>query len=187
MTRQLFTAFALLFTHLFQPSIANTSGMGPVRIADVATPSRAGAVTEVPFTIDTSEVEGAEIIYTGEQSFPATASGTLTVDIESLYYDAVYLFNANNSVVAKDVIHPDIKMSLEFNAANSARAEVFEALSLTVLPYAELGKLYGEIDQQKRFPELISIYRTDRRMRNDMKTIRLAILIADTLATSYLD
>lgn len=187
MTRQFSIAFALLSTHLFQLNVASTSGMSPAQIADVATSSRAGAVTEVPFTIDTSEVEGAEIIYTGEQSFPASASGTLAVDVESLYYDTVYLFDASNSVVAKDVVHPDIKMSLEFNAANSARAEVFEALSLTVLPYAELGKLYGEIDQQKRFPELTSIYRTDRRMRNDMKTIRLAILIADTLATSYTD
>lgn len=139
--------------------------------------------TQIPFTLDLQENQGAEEIFSLRVSIPAVASGTINATLDDQYFTSFYVLDGDSRIIAKDVVAPDIKTSLVFNATNSARAEVVEALALSVIPFSELKGLYDEIDDHPRFLELISLYSQDAQTRDYFELGQLSVIIANDLIT----
>ena len=99
--------------------------MGPVQIADVATPSRAGAVTEVPFTIDTNEVRGGAYFSGGSLGFnwyqlKGQTSGILRLEgINESFITKVTLLTSDGDIIAQDLIIFGVKTTLIFNKSSA--------------------------------------------------------------------
>lgn len=144
-----------------------------VHLAAQAPPSE--GITEVPFSIDTDEIEGAATIWAdifGDRTMlNGSTSGTFVLPLP-LTADAPIMFvtlsRDGGGIVAEDVLVYGVKETLQFDAANAARARVMETLRTTNLSVELLMEAYGQIDEHPVFPELVQLFVDTRGYPEDL-------------------
>lgn len=122
--------------------------------------------TEIPFSIDKSEVIGGVWIASpAGRTFVNRADKVkhwLTKDVM-----AVYLFDGKGSPVAYDVVAKGFKQTLLFNAINTARADVMMSLVMAGLEGDRWKSSYRRIDRHPKFNKLVEPLRSAKRLAKD--------------------
>lgn len=167
MNWQLIITIALTLANPFQLGTASTPVAGPVMatIDDVTASGGVGAVTEVPFTIDTGEVEKGAYISGGSLGFNwhqlgGQTSGVLHLEgLTKTLITRMSLSASDGSVIAQDLIIPGVKTALTFNAEANALADIVGAAALYGASADEQIAIYERARNHPQFAQLEAIYR----------------------------
>ena len=119
------------------------------------------SLEQIPYTIDTDEVEGATTMWAdllgSRTELQGKSAGT---------YALPHPLSADNPVVIVSISKPKVGMvgrdvliwcrkeKLDFSASNNARAAVISGLIDFRIPKGQLMKAYGKISNHPRFAEL---------------------------------
>lgn len=144
-------------------------------ISDVTASGGAGAVSKVPFSIDTSEVEGGTALSSGLFDFDWYSLGRQTSGVYPLARELsenysivrVTLTLADGSIAAEDLLILGVKETLIFNARTNALAGVINAAEAYGATVAEQIAIYGRAENHPQLTELEAIYRNAKGWPDD--------------------
>ena len=189
MNWSLVTTVALSLSSPFNLGLATSTPETQVQaqFAQVsAQTSSEDGILEVPFAIDTAEVEGASTIWAdifGERTqLNGATSGTFTLPKPLTEGDIFVVTVSKEGVggIAEDVLISGVKESLTFNAANTARALVISDLRMFQISSAELMDAYSRMDAHPSFPSLVQLLQKEKGIPEDEEGAAWEQMIDDT-------
>jgi hypothetical protein len=142
------------------------------------------SLRQIPYTINTDEVQGAAEILANIGSVYVDSATTVPV-IDSI--TSYTVLDAQGEPVAQDVFIPGLKETVTFNATNTVLAAAFLDFRLGSWPIPEQLELYGRFDDDPNFPVIVQRVRDSKGLRSSDKEVfnRIKQLTQD-VAVKYL-
>jgi len=113
---------------------------------------------QLPYTIDTAEV-GDDGQYIVRGLLPTNIQHVDTVPVFNTRQNRITflsLVDTEYKEIAQEVVLPNIKESIHFNASNAVSALALYALSISQVPSDDLIAIYPLIEQHPLFPEAVN-------------------------------
>lgn len=123
------------------------------------------AVSDIPFTVDTDEIQGGAYISGGSLGFnwfmlKGQTSGVVRLEgLNERYFTKMSLLAPDGAVIAEDLLVAGIKTTLTFDATTTARTGVVTASRLYGATDEQQATLYQQASDYPLFGELVEIYR----------------------------
>lgn len=128
------------------------------------------SLRQIPYTINTDEIQGAAEILAGVGSVLVDSSTTVPV-INTI--NDYLLITARGEAIAQDVFIPSVKENVVFNAENSVLAMAFLDPRLNEWAISEVVELYGHFDGHPNFEAIVRQVREAKALRyTDEKIVK---------------
>lgn len=185
----LLTAVAMQLTNTtFAELSANTTTAG-FRMGAISSEDEVSSYVQIPYSIDTAEIQGAYTISSLLGTVPTNSSSTVPIESQANGFNMTYytLETVDEEPLAFDVYIPGIKENADFSAKNTVIAATRFHPRLARWPLKEKLELYQQVDKDPNFGNIVQRVRDAKGLRNsDLKTWGQIDQLVQRVAEAYL-